>query len=453
MRTRSVFVCLAVVCLIGAAARAGVLLTDDFNDNTLNTSLWQTNTAPGGSSVIEQNQRVEITARGHLNTVPQFNPVSLGGLRVSGQWTYAYVGGDVDFWQLLTRSDGVPNGGNYWETTNGVQFAISNGTNQSVSIGKQGSSLGVGYQTQYGTITISQGDTVNFDVIDNGRSLYARITSASNPSLTAAATARVTSDTYTGNRLVAFHNRENNARKAYLDNVTISSLGGPPTLPLADNFDSNTLDLSKWMVINAGIPGSPQTVVQNGRVEITGRSHFQTFNEVNPDLNPIMISGRWTFANPGDQDFLQIEGRSDGLPSGSYGETANGVEFFLNTGGNVQPDIRSRSGAITVGNVVKTGSMTLGAGDALDFTIIDNRGQLSFLVTKVGNPAMTASVTATILSDNFNQDFIAFHNREGGRTAYLDNLTILEIPEPVTITLLALASTGLGGYIRRRRTA
>lgn len=68
---------------------------------------------------------VEFTNRGFLDTVREF-VAAAGGVRITGKWTYdaAPIG---DFLQVLTRTDGVPQG-TYGEVQTGVECFASAAT-------------------------------------------------------------------------------------------------------------------------------------------------------------------------------------------------------------------------------------------------------------------------------------------------------------------------------------
>ena len=107
-------------------------------------------------------------------------------------------------------------------------------------------------------------------------------------------------------------------------------------------------------------------------MELQGRAHLNTVQQFDPNdaaVGGLTIRGQWEFVS-GD-DFMQILTRTDGTPAGGFGETANGVEFFVNIiGGSDSAEIRGRGGAA----VVDTGPLGfpngLGAGDILDFLIM-----------------------------------------------------------------------------------
>jgi len=114
------------------------------------------------------------------------------------------------------------------------------------------------------------------------------------------------------------------------------------------------------------------------------------------------------------------------VPAGTYGETANGIEFYMNQYDRFL-QILSRNGT-TIGVTQNTmGQLTsAAAGSLFNFLVEDKgNGQLSFTMTQVGNPGNTATSTATVTSDNFALNHIVFHNREGGRTSWLDNVSII----------------------------
>src|SRR5438046_1838636 len=83
-----VFLVGLTLLVAGATARADILLSDDFNSNVLDRTKWSTVLPFANSSVVDQNQRLELTNRGYLVTQGDFNPAALGGLRIRGQYTF-----------------------------------------------------------------------------------------------------------------------------------------------------------------------------------------------------------------------------------------------------------------------------------------------------------------------------------------------------------------------------
>lgn len=183
-------------------------------------------------------------------------------------------------------------------------------------------------------------------------------------------------------------------------------------------------------------------------MEITGRGHLNTANQFDPEVvGGLRITGQWTFT--GSVDFFQILVRSDGLPGRGSGETSNGIEFYLSQEGGRNLEIRRKGSKLAV-TQNSSGTLTsAGAGQTFNFIIEDRGGgQLSFTMTQVGNAANTATVTGIITNDTHDKNFITFHNREGGRTAYLDNVSINRITTPPTrVVVTGLTRTPATGAV------
>ena len=188
----------------------GVVLpfTDDFEDGVLNPLAWTTalSIPQGGASVTEESGHVTLRQRGHLVTFNEYDPTQIGPLIITGEWTWSSLGG-VDFFQVLTRSDGVPDPGNCCgETRSGVEFRIQS-DQTAVGIGTRGG-FQVGNLQQTGSLNISQGMTTVFEIIDFGNGdLSFRLEEKGNPANASSATAEITSDP-TDTNFIVFHNRE-----------------------------------------------------------------------------------------------------------------------------------------------------------------------------------------------------------------------------------------------------
>ncbi|MEX2214726.1 MAG: PEP-CTERM sorting domain-containing protein [Phycisphaeraceae bacterium] len=454
MKTRKIWKLVALsLVLLGASQSHAVtaLVSDNFNDNSLNGALWSTNTAipQGSASVIEQNMRIELTNRGYLNTVASFAPGAQAedGLRITGTWTFNR---SDDFLQILTRSDGQVDPGNCCgETFRGIEFIVAaSGVGNNMTISGRGATItGI---TNAGALGASAGETYNFEIRDNGTNLtftMNQVGGSKQRTVTAASTFSP------GTNLVTFHNREFNngvSEQAFLDNVAITSPTslqplGVPVL-LQDNFNDNSIDGSKWLT-NTGVGGSSVTET-NGRIQMAARGYLVTQANFDPVANNgLQIAGRWTF---GADDFMQILTRSDGQidPGNCCGETLNGIEFFAFEGNSMQISRRVAG----VNTVLTSGGVDILPGDVFDFLITDDGTNVTFLLSQVGGDGTTAFLS-TSDSTSYALDRIVFHNREGGHTSNLDDVFItalVAVPEPASLMLLLI---GGGAIMRRRRLA
>lgn len=276
---RNLFVALALVAGIHPAA-ATVLLSDNFDANVLDTSQWAINTSLsdiyGTPMVVVQNQRCEITARGYLNTVTNFDPAAPGGLLITGTWTFVNcAGGGNDSPWVVTRSSGVPS--NYYvgsgEVTDGINFRTSipytPAPPNPFAIVGGGGTVVTGLNVVSNTLNLAQGDSANFTITDDGTNLTFALVKVGDSSQAAYATAVCT------NRMavnkISFYNREYSSDTAALDNVVVQTIpGGPPlTIAPAGNLsvlfwpasDTNyilqsvtNLNSTNWVTVTDAVP-------------------------------------------------------------------------------------------------------------------------------------------------------------------------------------------------------
>lgn len=195
----------------------------------------RTDNIPAGSaSVSVQAGKLQLRNRGHLNTAPSFDPSS-GGLIIRGTWTFD--GTDADFLQILTRSDGAPNSGNFGETANGIEFQVNAQSDTLQIIGRGGASFATGTVAFPGGI--KPNTAYHFRIDDNGSGLSFTLTDASNSALTANVTGNSLFQSATN--LITFHNREfgggiaDATHDALLDNLAITNAFGTVLLS-SDDF-------------------------------------------------------------------------------------------------------------------------------------------------------------------------------------------------------------------------
>jgi pimeloyl-ACP methyl ester carboxylesterase len=210
-----------------------ILLQDDFNDNSFNNAIWRVDLSGprGPASVTEQNQRMEIVNRGHLFTAEQFDPLAVGGLCITGTWTFNdATHPDHDFMQILTRSDGRPSGG-FGETFNGIEFHVNGNDFIAIEEKVNGSANPLSDRVP---LQVDDGDTFDFEITDDGSNL--RLTMREVGGQGATATVGATSSRRFALNHITFHNREanngNGRELAYLDNVVITA-----TLPCSDSIE------------------------------------------------------------------------------------------------------------------------------------------------------------------------------------------------------------------------
>ena len=399
----------------GSASNIHVRVADDFNDNSLDAANWSVNPTlpPWNGTVVEQNQRAEIDSRAHLNTLNQYDPAATP-LRITGTWSLP----SGDFMQILTRCSGLP-GGAYGETTSGLEFFYRRDYPVAGpgDIYIRGRGVSLANHTTHNQLNIGSYEPYEFTIVDDGLNVSLFVRDLADPTSYAWAKGQATTDMSTD--YVTFHNRESSGtRISYLDDV---------------------------MVARAPV------LERNDRAELYARGHLVTRDQFDPLAvggNGLIITGEWTF---GSDDFLQILTRSNGLPGGTYGETQNGIEFYaynrFDSQGKNYFQIRGRG--VGVSTLATINNLDLGDGDVVNFRIVDTGANLHFWLQEINDPSSWGHIHAYATTDMAN-DYIVFHNREGSRTAYLDNVEIAIYPEPGSIALLG---GGILALLRRRRRA
>lgn len=406
-RKKSLCMAAAAGLLTGSQLLGAVLLEDDFSGSALDPAKWSVANYNNGTAVIE-NGAVKITARGHLNTVQEFDLNSdaslVGGLDITGQVKFAYAS---DFLQLLTRSDGTPAGG-YGETKTGVEM-LSSYADKKISLQKRGLSFTSTEHFNNGAnFAPTLNEYYNFRLLDSGGSTgntYFEITSLDG-SQSWSYSYRYTGMPTTEKNLVTFHNREHSNSCLYLDNIKIATGCDSTAAYVSDDFDSGTLDPTKWTTHN---PKSGNITLSNGVAKILQRSYLNTFQNFDPSAHgedaPLTITMDWSMNNTGDM--LQILTRSDGLAAGNYGESNSGIEFYLSDKG--QLTIKTRADGTESSLITSEASLTKYAGITYAVTVTDNGNDLTFDVYEKGNPSnrVTVSTQSTHRIDAADGQFVS----------------------------------------------
>ena len=204
---------------------APVKLADDFSGDKLDRSKWWTNLwgSKGHADVIQRDGHVELINRGYLITAREFDPDRLGGIKITGRWTF--VRGSPEHLQIATRSNGVPNEGFYGEVQTGLVFHTStmNLYHYLDASGYGDVSVAEASLKRTGYITLHEGDAFDFVIVDRGRAGFSfTMTQVGNPSNTATVTGTAIGGE---SNHVVFYNCQYTGHEyvSYLNNVVIRS--------------------------------------------------------------------------------------------------------------------------------------------------------------------------------------------------------------------------------------
>jgi hypothetical protein len=133
-------------------------------------------------------------------------------------------------------------------------------------------------------------------------------------------------------------------------------------------------------------------------------------------------------------DRFQMLTRSDGVPSGAYGETQNGALFqflaegSLPTNASIGGANQGTGGLVQVGPYVVTGGFMPVSNVLYHFTLTDTGQQL---IGRIDDPnGQWVEVTAPMVADADQVKFVVFHNREatvGNHDCELDDVVIEQL--------------------------
>ncbi len=226
-------------CLTSTVRAQQVLLDDQFNGTSIDSSRWVASAPFATSSITESGGSAVFHERGQLVTQNEV-PASLV---ITGRFTI--TGSPVDEFKIVLRTDGTF-GGEYNESNNGlcVRFrgpAASGPGNDEVTVFDLTQSTSVGW-----TGTLNPGTTYDFKITDDGYTVAVYLTDMSTPRV-------VLNSTNVYGHRIALYNREIQGfnEVTQLDFLTITSeqgvgsIAGPVTNP-SNGHTYYLLDSAAW---------------------------------------------------------------------------------------------------------------------------------------------------------------------------------------------------------------
>jgi len=206
MKTKEIIA--ASLLLVCCRSYATPVTFDDFNDSSINTSLWNVSLPNSSSQVSEAGGNAVLVARGGLNTVASYSD----SVDISGRFQFA---GSLDHFRVVFRSDLSFNSPTFEKSGMIVVFDQDG----QVQIGESEiSTLALG--------TFNPNGWVDFRITDDGNNVKLFVNDLTTPLLTADSTYR------TGDR-VGFYNREFPFNTVDVDYLRVASVpDSTPTIPV-----------------------------------------------------------------------------------------------------------------------------------------------------------------------------------------------------------------------------
>jgi len=210
-----------------------VALQDDFSAEKLDAERWTTRLEAPRAAVNVRDGQVELVNRGYLATAWQFDPVKLGGIRVTGRWTFVTLEGatgnaEVNIMTIALRS-GLTGRERWFETDSGLTFTCYT-SSRWPSVHARGDELEITTARRLGNLARDHGKTYQFEILDDGKNITCKFWDPDDPASVAESTAIVTRDNSRYNHIV-FYCREAQGTdwtyKALLDDVVIETGVGP----------------------------------------------------------------------------------------------------------------------------------------------------------------------------------------------------------------------------------
>jgi hypothetical protein len=239
-----------------------VVLGDDFNDNSTNTSKW-TADIPAGMTVVEQNQRLEVT--------PPASAVGYGGYYSAANYDLTESRATVELVQSTVQNYGIETYYYLNDNSNGNYFMFATGGGNFL---QQSMVNGVMTRTnipfdpaQHRFLRFQhywEDDTVAWETSADGVTWVTR-RRIPRPFAINSMQVRMLAGKYTATTP---------ASTAIFDNLSVERVRR--SITPSDNFNDNSIDAARWQVLN---PAAYVTVrEQNQRIEMTLQPNTASYN-------------------------------------------------------------------------------------------------------------------------------------------------------------------------------
>ena len=197
---------------------------------------------------------------------------------------------------------------------------------------------------------------------------------------------------------------------------------------IEDYFEADTVDLSKWQLIN----GPDVSIVHSdGQLyfdrPVLQLNYLATVEQIDPVENPLTITGSVTLANNGDMDVwtrANIIANTGGGP-GHVLDSGIRINFWQDAVDSGYPPnldiLEKKPNAWPWDSEISDGSNIPVDDEAIDweFVITDDGTTITATFTQIGDPSNTLTLSGTCTTD-FDTDYVAFTVTDG----YLNEVTV-----------------------------
>ncbi|MGK0302064.1 MAG: hypothetical protein ACI89X_002946 [Planctomycetota bacterium] len=241
------------------------------------------------------------------------------------------------------------------------------------------------------------------------------------------------------------------AMKTILALLTLSCPFLPAQILLSENFSASTLDPARWQAVTQGVPfGTPAVFVQSGECVLQNRGHLVSVQQFDhQQIGAYSVTCKWRCADQNDRFTLLV--RSDGVPTGSYGETQNGVGIAGWMYGGAPQTALVQWGQIQLGPQTSVGpGLTLTAGSTYTASVTDLGYQIKVRMEGPNPSTEWLEIEAGVLGDTTTQKRIAFHNREqtfGSHQCFIDDVIVESLSPPASYTTFGAGCQDPNGQV------